>query len=161
MSNITTAKKKQNRKPPSPKAVLEREALRATAFRTSRRHNAAETEEDYVELIADLIRERGEARSVDMAQRLGVTHVTVAKTIRRLREKDLVHNEPYRAVFLTPKGQALADRCRGRHQEVVDFLMALGVSERSAEVDAEGIEHHVSTETLEAMRRYTRLYRKH
>lgn len=153
---MTASRKPGKRKPAITRVSAEQEALRATAFRTSRRHNAAETEEDYVELIDDLIRERGEARSVDMAQRLGVSHVTVAKTIRRLRDKELIQYEPYRAIFLTPKGKSLAERCRGRHQQVVDFLVALGVSHRAAEVDAEGIEHHVSAETLDAMRRFTR-----
>jgi DtxR family manganese transport transcriptional regulator len=126
----------------------------ADAFRASRRSNAAETAEDYAELIDDLIRHQGEARSVDLAARLGVTHVTVAKTIQRLGREGLVRAEPYRAVFLTPKGQALAERCRRRHVEVVAFLVALGVSPATAEVDAEGIEHHVSDETLGAMRRF-------
>ena len=117
-------------------------------------HNAAETAEDYVELISELIGESGEARSVDMARRLGVSHVTVAKTIQRLQREGLVQCEPYRAIFLTPDGRSLADRCRRRHQEVVEFLTALGVSPRTAEIDAEGIEHHVSAETLTAMRRF-------
>lgn len=107
-------------------------------------------------MIDDLIREQGEARSVDLAARLGVSHVTVAKTIQRLQEKGLVRAEPYRAIFLTHEGLGLASRCRERHHEVMEFLLAIGVSPATAEIDAEGIEHHVSEETLLAMRRHIR-----
>jgi DtxR family manganese transport transcriptional regulator len=136
------------------RAAQEGPARRAAAFRASRDHHKAETAEDYVELIHDLILESGEARSVDLAKRLGVSHVTVAKTVQRLRKDGLVRYEPYRSIFLTDSGQSLAQRCQRRHQEVVAFLRALGVSPFAAEIDAEGIEHHVSDETLNAMRQY-------
>lgn len=146
-------RKKPRRRPAMTAAARERTALQAHGYRASRRRNAAETAEDYVELIDDLIQERGEARSVEMAARLGVSHVTVAKTIQRLQREGLVRAEPYRSIFLTEGGLALAQACRGRHQLVVDFLLAIGVSEQASEVDAEGIEHHVGEETLAAMRR--------
>src|SRR5262245_52244007 len=138
----------------------DRTARQATGFRAARMHHANETAQDYVELIDDLIRERGEARSVDMAQRLGVSHVTVTKTIKRLRDAGLVRSEPYRSIFLTDQGQSLASECRQRHQDVADFLLAMGVPPDTAEIDAEGIEHHVSDETLQAMRRFTRMHRR-
>jgi DtxR family manganese transport transcriptional regulator len=59
-----------------------------------------------------------------------------------------VTSQPYRAIFLTEKGRKLASRCKRRHGIVVAFLLSLGVSEKVAEMDAEGIEHHVSPETL-------------
>lgn len=144
------------RKPASgtPGAPARSRRNHADAFRASRQSNAAETAEDYAELIDELIRQNGEARSVELAARLGVSHVTVAKTIRRLCREGLVQAKPYRAIFLTAQGQALAERCRKRHEEVALFLVALGVSSATAEIDAEGIEHHVSDETLEAMRRF-------
>ena len=122
--------------------------------------HAHETElvEDYVELIADLIDSRGEARAIDLARRLGVGQATVSKMLRRLVERGLVLREPYRAILLTDAGRALAERSRQRHALVLDFLLALGVPEESARRDAEGIEHHVSDATLEAMRRYLDRY---
>jgi len=120
-------------------------------YRTARRQNAAEIAEDYVELIDELIRDQGEARSVDLAGRLGVSHVTVTKTVRRLQKGGLVRAEPYRSIFLTTDGQKLALMCRQRHELVVAFLKALGVEPATAERDAEGIEHHVSDETLRAI----------
>ena len=119
----------------------------------TRREHASEIAEDYVEAIADLVAETGEARVVDLAKRLGVTHVTVNRTIGRIRRAGYVISRPYRAIFLTERGQALAERCKRRHETVVAFLRSLGIPDRVAEMDAEGIEHHVSPETLKAMQR--------
>jgi len=117
---------------------------------------AHETEliEDYVELIADLIDAKGEARAVELAQRMGVTQATVGKMIRRMTEAGLVTSEPYRSIFLTEDGKQMARASRERHLVVLRFLRALGVSEANARTDAEGVEHHVSTETIEIMRRF-------
>lgn len=122
----------------------------------TRLDHAQELAQDYVELIADLIAHRGEARVVDLARRLGVTHVTVNRAIRRLQRDGLVATEPYRAIFLTATGQRLARESRERHDLVVRFLEALGVPPAVAATDAEGIEHHVSRETLKAFRRHLR-----
>ncbi|MEM6489460.1 MAG: manganese-binding transcriptional regulator MntR [Pseudomonadota bacterium] len=116
--------------------------------------HAREIAEDYVELIADLIDHEGEARAVALAERFGVTAATVNNTVKRLERDGLVVSRPYRSIFLTDEGRALAERCRERHQLVSDFLVALGVTRETAEADAEGIEHHVSRATLAAFRRF-------
>ena len=103
-----------------------------------------------LELIAELIETHGEARPVEIAERLGVKPPTVTKNISRLKAAGLVRREPYRAIFLTEKGQVLAETCMRRHRIVVAFLQQLGIDEETAERDAEGIEHHVSDKTLEA-----------
>ena len=118
----------------------------------TRREHANEIAEDYVEAIADLVSEAGEARVVDLAKRLGVTHVTVNRTIARLQKAGFLKSQPYRAIFLTDKGKSLALSCKSRHETVVNFLRSLGIPERVAEMDAEGIEHHVSPATLAAFR---------
>ena len=110
--------------------------------------------EDYAELIADLLASEGEARPTDIARRLGVSHATVVKAIGRLKREGLATARPYRGVFLTEEGQALADRVRTRHRLVVDLLVAVGVPADAAEQDAEGIEHHVSDATLQAFSRF-------
>ena len=127
----------------------------ADGFSRTRRDHQLEQAEDYVELIAALIHERGEARAVDMARRLGVSHVTVARTLSRLQKAGLIKTEPYRAVFLTGDGESLATKAHSRHQIVLDFLIAAGVSHSTAVLDAEGIEHHVSPETLEILKKLT------
>jgi DtxR family manganese transport transcriptional regulator len=132
------------------------EKRQAANFSQTRREHASEIAEDYVEAIADLVVEIGEARVVDLAKRLGVTHVTVNRTIARLQKAGLVTAQPYRAIFLTEKGRHLAVACKSRHEIVVAFLHSLGVPERVAERDAEGIEHHVSPETLAAFKHHTK-----
>lgn len=118
----------------------------------TRRDHAKEMAEDYVEAIADLVTETGEARVVDLANRLGVTHVTVNRTIARLRRAGWVSARPYRAISLTERGRALAAASRSRHETVLAFLLSLGIPEEVAAMDAEGIEHHVSPQTLAAFK---------
>lgn len=130
-------------------------ARRAAAFRRIRDAHSTEMAEDYVELIGDLIAETGEARLTDMAEHLGVTHATAAKVIQRLAREGLVESRPYRSIFLTPSGQALADSSRERHRIVHEFLLAMGIDEAVADADSEGMEHHVSDETLAMFQRLT------
>ncbi|MFZ2101381.1 MAG: manganese-binding transcriptional regulator MntR [Oricola sp.] len=129
-------------------------ALRVEAFQQARDARRSELVEDYVELIDDLIREGGEARQVDIAARLGVAQPTVARMLRKLVDEELVQRKAYRGVFLTDKGRKLAGVSRERHEIVEKCLVALGVSPETAQRDAEGIEHHVSDETLSAFRQF-------
>lgn len=126
----------------------------ARQYSNVRKAHETELIEDYVELIADLIEAKGEARAVELAQRMGVTQATVGKMIRRLTDAGLAASEPYRSIFLTDAGKRMARASRRRHLVVLRFLRALGVSESTARQDAEGVEHHVSDETLDIMRRF-------
>ncbi len=134
--------------------VLVDPKTQARWFKKLREAHQTETTEDYVELIADLIAAQGEARLVDIAARLGIAHATANKVLLRLRKEGYVDSQPYRSVFLTDKGADLARSCKTRHEVIVGFLLKLGVSRKTAETDAEGIEHHVSAETLEIFRRF-------
>lgn len=143
--------------PPSGNAGKKRDlALPHHHPRRTREEHSHEIAQDYVEMIADLIDTTGEARVIDLARRLGVTHVTVARTIKRLQRAGLVTSLPYRSIFLTPSGRKLSDESRARHETVVDFLKSLGVPQVVAQSDAEGIEHHVSQETLKAFVKHLR-----
>jgi len=126
----------------------------ADVHRGTREDHAHEIAEDYVEAIAELMAGMGEARVTDLARHLGVSHVTVNRTIARLQRAGLVTSLPYRAIFLTDHGRTVAEESRRRHEIVVRFLRTLGVPEATARRDAEGIEHHVSPETLAAMERH-------
>ena len=137
-----------------PKSGVKKVRETAAIQRLTRLAHAQERAQDYVEAIADLIAEHGEARATDIARSLGVTHVTVVRTVQRLQREGLVTTEPYRSVFLTGAGRKLASKAKARHEKVVAFLEALGVSRETARVDAEGIEHHVSSETLAAFDRF-------
>ncbi len=125
----------------------------ARAFGQVRRAHSMESIEDYVELIDDLIRTRGEARLVELAECLGIAQSSAAKTLARLQRDGFVTSEPYRSIFLTEAGKRLADDCRRRHDIVYRFLLALGISEEAARRDSEGVEHHVSDETLAVFER--------
>ncbi len=122
----------------------------AERFNQARAAQAVALLEDYVEMIDDLIGAHGEARVADIAACMGVAHPTASKAVARLKREGLAVSRPYRGVFLTEQGAALACRCRARHRLVVDLLTALGVPAETAEIDAEGIEHHVSDATLAA-----------
>ena len=81
--------------------------------------------------------------------------MTVSRTLSRLKKAGWIRTEPYRAVFLTGEGERLASESRERHQIVLDFLVAAGVPDQIAGLDAEGIEHHVSPDTLKALKTLT------
>lgn len=136
------------------KRTLRSAKLQSAPFRRTRADHQTELAEDYVELIADLIDERGEARGTDVALRLGVANATVVKMMKRLQDRGLVAQEPYRPIMLTTEGWHMADNGRKRHAIVEKFLLALGVSDETARIDSEGMEHHVSDETLKAMARF-------
>lgn len=125
------------------------------AFRRVREAHRHELIDDYLELIADLTEELGEVRQVDITARLGVAQPTVAKMLKRLSHAGLIDQAPYQGVNLTPKGKQLADISRVRHQIVERFLLALGVSPAVARRDAEGLEHHVSDETLSLFKKFS------
>lgn len=125
----------------------------AARFARQREADRTAVTEDYVELIGDLLHHGGEARAVDIAQRMGVSQATVAATISRLQRDGLVETKPYRGLFLTEAGHALAVAARERHRLVTRFLIALGLDPATAEADAEGLEHHASGATLDAFAR--------
>jgi DtxR family manganese transport transcriptional regulator len=138
-----------------PKTRTPRPPLARNPRRTRQEH-AEETAQDYVEMIAELIDTTGEARVIDLARRLGVTHVTVSRTLQRLRRAGLITGLPYRSIFLTAAGKRLSDESRHRHEVVVEFLQSIGVPDAVAHSDAEGIEHHVSRETLASFEKHLR-----
>lgn len=129
-------------------------SIHMEGFQQVREAHRQELIEDYVELISDLIRDGGEARQVDIAARIGVAQPTVAKMLKRLATAGLIVQRPYRGVFLTPEGEALAEASRARHHVVETFLLTLGVDADTARRDAEGMEHHVSEATLAVFRRF-------
>ena len=106
-----------------------------------------------MEAIAAAIDENGQCRAMDLVAHFDVTHATVNNTIGRLQRDGFVETAPYQPIALTAKGKRLADRSQERHEIVKAFLKRLGVSDRTADIDSEGMEHHVSKETLQAMQR--------
>lgn len=135
-----------------PRATLTRQ--KTNQHSRTRLDHATELAEDYVEAIAQIMADRGVCRAVDLAEQFDVSHVTVNRTVGRLQRDGFVTTQPYAPIELTKAGARLAASSRRRHEVVHEFLLALGVSEATAAADSEGIEHHVSPETLEAMQRF-------
>ena len=127
---------------------------RSVPFSQTRTRHASETAEDYVEAVLDIIEEKNECRVLDLAKYFNVSHVTVSKIVKRLDDEKLLNSNPYQPVELTGIGLKLAKRVKKRHQIVLAFLLKLGVDKVNAQIDSEGIEHHVSTSTLNAMKKF-------
>ena len=125
-------------------------------FKKIRNAHQVENTEDYLELIADLLNQNGEARIVDIAEKLDIAQSTANKTIKRLVKQGYIKKEPYRSIFLTLKGQVIASNSRKRHKTVYEFLKNLGVDHNVASADSEGIEHHVSKKTLIKMEKFNK-----
>lgn len=119
----------------------------------TRAAHSSEIAEDYVEAISEAM-ENGACRAVDLVKHFGVSAVTVNRTLSRLQRDGLVQTTAYGPIELTATGKKLAEFSKMRHQVVIDFLIALGVSPATALIDSEGMEHHVSYETLDAMKNF-------
>lgn len=128
----------------------------ANRHQRTRADHATELAEDYVEAVADIVSHSGLCRVKDLAARFRVSHVTASRAVARLQKAGLATTRPHAPVELTEQGQRLADHSKRRHETVYRFLLALGVSQATAESDTEGMEHHVSAETLELMDAFTR-----
>ena len=127
------------------------------SFLKVRNAHKTENTEDYLELIDELHNSNGEVRIVDIAKRLDIAQATANKTIQRLQSQGYIKREPYRSLFLTLKGQKIASYSKKRHNTVYSFLINLGLDSKTAEVDSEGIEHHVSKKTLKKMERFNKI----
>ena len=127
------------------------------SFKKVRNAHKTENTEDYLELISELLITKGEARIVDIASKLDIAQATANKTIQRLQNQGYIKRQPYRSIFLTVKGQMIASKSKKRHNIVYKFLLNLGIDEKTASADAEGIEHHVSEKTLKKMEKYNSL----
>src|ERR1700726_4773748 len=107
--------------------------------------------EDYLEQILDLINTKGYARVVDIAEGLGISQASVTNMVQRLDAEGLLKYEKYRGLALTTTGETLARNIMLRHQLLTDFLRILGVREEVIYHDVEGMEHHISPQTLHAI----------
>jgi len=110
--------------------------------------------EDYLEVIYDLMQKKGYARSADIAELLDVRPASVTVMLQRLHAKGFVVYERYRGLTLTSSGERLARSVRQRHLTILRFLQILGIEEKIAKADAEGIEHHVHKATIDRFSRF-------
>lgn len=117
--------------------------------------------EDYLERIYELIEQKGYARVSDIASALKLTRPTVSMMVQRLSRVGYLKYEKYRGLALTEKGLLVAKRIQCRHVILTEFLMMLDLDREVVARDVEGIEHHVSNETLEKLEKLVEFWRKH
>jgi len=112
--------------------------------------------EDYLERISELIKKKGYARVVDIAAELKISQASVTTMVQRLDGEGLVKYEKYRGMVLTSAGEEVAARIAHRHELLTSFLTLLGLEKEVVDHDVEGMEHHVSAETFEALEKLSR-----
>jgi Mn-dependent DtxR family transcriptional regulator len=112
--------------------------------------------EDYLERISALIKTKGYARVVDIAAGLGISQASVTTMVQRLDADGLVKYEKYRGMVLTPAGEEVAARIAHRHELLTQLLRLFNLPEDVIFKDVEGMEHHISPATLDALERLTR-----
>jgi len=113
-----------------------------------------ESAEDYLEAILRLREQKGHVRSVDIAALLGVTKPSVSFAMKKLRENEYIHMDSENLITLTEKGEAIALRVYDRHKTLMSFLVKIGVDEATAREDACKLEHDISQESFDALRRH-------
>ncbi len=116
--------------------------------------------EDYLEVIYELIQQKGYATTVDISNYLNVSSPSVTKMVQKLDETSHLKYEKYRGIVLTKKGTDIAQNIRDRHNLLVEFLKIIGVDDNTANIDAEGIEHHLHPETLKKLEEFVKAIRK-
>lgn len=104
--------------------------------------------EDYLEKIYELMKDKGYARVSDIASSLAVQPSSVTKMLQKLDEQEYVTYEKYRGIVLTKSGEQTGKAMKLRHRMLEDLLRFFGLPEETIQVDVEGIEHHVSPQTL-------------
>lgn len=115
--------------------------------------------EDYLEAMLMLKEERGYIRSIDVAEKLGVTKPSVSYATKRLRESGYIAFDSAGMIVLLPSGLEIAERIYERHKLLTELLTGLGVSPEIARADACQIEHDLSAETFDAIRKHAQQYR--
>ena len=112
------------------------------------------TAEDYLEAMLMMKKKHGYIRSVDIAMELGVTKPSVTYTTKRLRESGYITMDKDGLITLTDTGMKIAFSMYDRHQTLTKLLVELGVDEQTSSEDACRVEHDISEQTFDAIRRY-------
>jgi Mn-dependent DtxR family transcriptional regulator len=134
--------------------VTSRLELIRDAHSLKKNEQTSDRMEDYLEIVYELIQQKGYATSIDIAECLNVSQPSVTKMMRRLDRISLINYEKYRGINLTERGLVIATGMHERHGIVSEFLKMIGVDEQIANRDAEEIEHHVHTETLRKLNEF-------
>lgn len=116
--------------------------------------SVGETIENYLETLHILLQEQEEVRSVDLANAMSFSKPTISVMMKQLREKGLIKVDTSGFLSLTKKGRAIAERVYERHVYLTELLIRLGVEEETAAEDACKIEHVISQETFDSIKKH-------
>src|SRR6266487_580917 len=118
----------------------------------------SQSAEDYLERIHELIEEKGYARVVDIATSLQVKQASVTSMVQKLGELGYLNYEKYRGLVLTEKGKRVACNIQKRHETLSRFFSLFGLDRATQKQDIEGIEHHLSPETVDVLADLARFF---
>jgi Mn-dependent DtxR family transcriptional regulator len=116
--------------------------------------------EDYLEVIYELIQQKGYATTADISKYLNVSSPSVTKMVKKLGENRYLVYEKYRGLSLTTEGIHIAKNMQEKHSLFVEFLKIIGVDDETAHIDAEGIEHHLHPQTIRKLERFIMVLKK-
>lgn len=125
----------------------------------SKKSSSSPRVEDYLEVISELVEQRGYAATLDISRYMGVSAPSATKMLHRLDETGYLEYEKYHGIRLTAKGRDLAETIRQKHSTLLEFFEIIGVDHETANHDAEGIEHHLSPKTTKQLRGFIALLR--
>lgn len=111
--------------------------------------------EDYLEVISELVELKGYATPLDISKYMNVSPPSVTKMLRRLDKDQYIEYTKYHGLKLNPKGKRLAEEIRQKHSNLLEFFEMIGVDNATANVDVEGMEHHLNPKTMKQLRKFT------
>ena len=111
-------------------------------------------EEDYLEVIAELVELKGYATTLDISRFMNVSPPSVTKMLQKLDEKKYLEYEKYHGINLTNMGKQVADTIRRKHSTLLEFFEILNVGKGIANQDTEGLEHHLNDKTIRQLRKF-------
>ena len=112
------------------------------------------SEEDYLEVIAELVELKGYATTLDISRFMNVSPPSVTKMLQKLDEKKYLEYEKYHGINLTDIGKQVADTIRRKHSTLLEFFEILNVGKGIANQDTEGLEHHLNDKTIKQLRKF-------
>ena len=121
----------------------------------------SQSAEDYLERIHELIESKGNAHVADIAQSLHVGQPSVTSMVQKLADEGYLRYEKYRSLTLTDAGRAVAERIRNRHVVLASFFTLFDLDDDTQARDIEGIEHHLSSDTLNTLANLTAFFEEH
>ena len=124
------------------------------AAHKTKKTSSTTSEEDYLEVIAELVELKGYATTLDISRFMNVSPPSVTKMLQKLDEKKYLEYEKYHGINLTNIGKQVADTIRRKHSTLLEFFEILNVGKGIANQDTEGLEHHLNDKTIRQLRKF-------